>query len=344
MGNIRICPETAYVDNVLSTIGNTPLIRLSRLMPDAGFEVYAKLEGMNPGGSAKDRPALNIIRRAVEAGKIRPGTVVIESSSGNMGIGISQVCRYYGLRFICVVDSLTTRQHLLLLEAYGAEIEIITDDGGLPGGLLRARLARVQELCSQYPDSYWVNQYANPDNFLSHYHNTAREIFEALGGQVDYLFCPTSTCGILRGCTEYVRAHKLTTKIFAIDAEGSSIFAAPSGKRLLPGHGAGRRPELCSDGLLDELILVSDADCVRGCRTLIEREAILAGASSGATVAALERMRLRIDAGQRCALIFVDRGERYLDTVYSDDWVAAHLGTDFTRPQPEHLLVDQANG
>jgi N-(2-amino-2-carboxyethyl)-L-glutamate synthase len=151
-------------------------------------------------------------------------------------------------------------------------------------------------------------------------------VVTALEGRVDYLFCATSTCGTLRGCAEFVRARGLATRIVAVDAAGSVIFGGVSAKRLLPGHGAAIRPALFQQGLADRVVHVTDRECVAGCRTLARREAILAGASSGAVVVAAHRLRDEIPSGSRCALILADRGERYLDTVYSDAWVIANFG------------------
>jgi cysteine synthase len=138
-----VTQEVPVPDGVLSSIGHTPLIRLNRLMPFAGFRLYAKLEAFNPGGSIKDRPALLILQEALRSGTVRPGTVVVESSSGNMGIGLAQACRYHGLRFICVVDSRTSEQNLRVLRSYGAEIDLVTEPDPASGELLQARLNRV---------------------------------------------------------------------------------------------------------------------------------------------------------------------------------------------------------
>lgn len=311
-------------DGVLSAIGNTPLIRLKRLFPNLKFRLYGKLESLNPGGSMKDRAALNIIRHGLEAGKIREGTVVIESSSGNMGIGLAQACRYYGLRFICVVDSKTTSQNIRLLRLFGAEVDVVARPDPTTGELLQARINRVQELLSSTGNSFWPNQYANVQNSNSH-RGTMREIVEALG-EVDYFFCATSTCGTMRGCSEYVRENKLATKVYAVDAVGSIIFGGERKKRLIPGHGAAIRPQLFQPGLSDHCILATDLDCVVGCHRLLRREAILAGGSSGAIVMALDQVRDSIPAGSTVVALLPDRGERYLDTIYSEGWVRDHFG------------------
>jgi 2,3-diaminopropionate biosynthesis protein SbnA len=312
-------------DDILSAIGNTPLVRLNRVMPDAHFELYAKLESFNPGGSIKDRPAAGILLQAMESGTLRAGAVVIESSSGNMGIGLAQACSLLGLRFICVVDPKTTAQNVRLIKAYGAEVDLVSEPDPATGEFLKARIDRVKDLLLATENSFWPNQYANLFNPISHY-QTMREIVAAVGGDLDYLFCATSTCGTLRGCAEFVRDKALPTKIYAVDAVGSVIFGGQNAKRLIPGHGAAVVPPLYQDGLAHRCIHVTDLECVVGCRRLAQREAILVGGSSGAALSAVERVKYEIPRGAKCTVIFPDRGERYLDTIYSDDWVAAHFG------------------
>jgi N-(2-amino-2-carboxyethyl)-L-glutamate synthase len=313
-------------EGILSTIGNTPLIRLSRVFKESGFRLFTKLEGFNPGGSAKDRPALNILEEAIEAGVIRPETVIVESSSGNFGIGLAQACRYLGLRFICVVDPRTTLQNIRILKAYGAEVDVVSELDLKDGEFLQARINRVQTLLRTIKDSFWPNQYANIANAAAHYKTTMREIAVALNGDIDYLFCATSTCGTIRGCAEYVRDCNLKTKIFAVDAVGSVIFGGQTAKRLIPGHGAARRPELYLPDLAEECIHVTDLDCIVGCHRLVRSEAILVGGSSGGVLMALNYCRHRIPRGATVVMIFHDRGERYLDTIYSESWVKEYFG------------------
>ena len=155
-GDGRLLPSTDQ--GVLSAIANTPLVKLTRVLPDVKFDLYAKLELLNPGGSTKDRPALNIIRHGMEIGVIREGTVIVESSSGNMGIGLAQACAYYGLRFICVVDAKTTSQNIRLLEAYGAEVDLVATPDEQTGEYLHARIARVRSIVEQTENSFWPDQ------------------------------------------------------------------------------------------------------------------------------------------------------------------------------------------
>ena len=319
---------------ILAAVGRTPLIRLSRYDTGARFALYGKLEALNPGGSIKDRSAHHILEEAMVHGEIGPGTVVVESSSGNMGVGLAQACRYLRLHFICVVDKKTTPQNIALLRAYGAEVQIVTEPDA-SGEYLPARLARVRELLAAHPKAFWPNQYANPRNAAAH-QQTMREIVDALDAPVDFLFCATSTCGTLRGCAEYVASLGLSTRIVAVDDLGSSIFGGGAAKRLIPGHGASLVPPLFGAELAERCVHVSDLDCVTGCRRLALREAIVAGGSSGAVMIAIERLRDEIPEGATCVAILPDRGERYLDTIYSDTWVREHFG------DVEHLWAQAA--
>lgn len=317
-------------DGILATIGGTPLVALRRVIEGARFRLYAKLEAANPGGSIKDRAAINLLREARRSGVLAADAVVVESSSGNMGIGLAQACAYLGLRFICVVDARTTVQNVAIMRAYGAEIEVVERPDPV-GGYLRARIARVRALAATLPRAFWPDQYRNMNNARAH-RETMREIVGAIEGPIDYLFCPTSTCGTIRGCADYVRERGLSTRIVAVDALGSVIFDARGGgvgepvRRLIPGHGAAVRPGLYRDGVAEQCVHVSDLECIRGCRRLVTAEGILAGGSSGAAVMAVERVRERIGDGAVCVAIFPDRGERYLDTIYSDTWVREHFG------------------
>jgi cysteine synthase A len=312
-------------EGILSAVGNTPLIKLSRLFSDVDFHVYAKLEGFNPGGSTKDRPAINIIQQGIDSRAIHPGSVVVESTSGNMGIGLAQACSYFGLRLICVVDPKTTIQNIRLLRAYGAEVHMVMEPDPNTGEYLQARLERVHELLKSIDNSFWPNQYANSLNPDAH-HRTMAEIERELDGRVDYLFCATSTCGTMRGCAEYARKHFLKVKTIAVDAVGSVIFGGEKSKRLIPGHGAAVRPSLYQDDLADQVVLVTDLDCVVGCRRLVRSEAVLAGGSSGGVIMAIDQIKSVIPKDANCVAILPDRGERYLDTIFSEEWVLEHFG------------------
>lgn len=331
-------------EGVLSAIGKTPLVRLTNVFKNCHFKLFAKLEMLNPGGSIKDRTALSILRNGLDLGKITPRTVVIESSSGNMGVGLAQACALLGLRFICVVDPKTTQQNIRILKAYGAEISYVTEPDPVTGEYLQARIDRVEHLLCTIPDSFWPNQYSNIYNAMAHY-QTMQEVLDSLGQAPDYLFCATSTCGTMRGCAEFIRARNLGTQVIAVDAVGSVIFGGQKAKRLIPGHGAAIIPPLFQANLAHHAVHLKDIDCVMGCRMLTRTEAILAGGSSGAVIMAVQKLYNEIPNGAICVVIFPDRGERYLDTIYADDWVEEHFGEEevlwrpAVRPEEEYVVT-----
>jgi N-(2-amino-2-carboxyethyl)-L-glutamate synthase len=315
-------------DDILGLSGDTPIVRLNRVFGTIPFRLYAKLEMLNPTGSAKDRPANRIIMNAIETGVIGPNTVVVETSSGNMGISLAQVCSYFGLRFICVVDPLITQANIRLLEAYGAEIEVISEPDPATGEFLPARISRVTDLLKRIENCFWPNQYENTLHSIAQY-ETMNEIVTSLDGDLDFLFCAVSSDNTLRGYAEYSRAQDLKTQIIAVEALGSvavGLFGLRRVKRLVPGHGATLGSRLYQEKFADYVIQVTDLDCVVGCHRLLRNESLLVGGSSGAVLMAVEQMIPRIPENASCAMIFHDRGERYLDTIYSDAWVRQHFG------------------
>lgn len=322
---VKLSGGSEKIGSILDAIGNTPLVGLRRFFPENRFNLFAKLEGLNPGGSIKDRAALRMLQGAWDEGRIDRGTTIIESSSGNMAIGLAQACLLFGIKFICVIDKLATRQNLEILRTYGAKLEIVDEPDAETGEFVVARLNRVRALLSAHENSHWLDQYSNEYNYLAHY-ETMGEIAMALNGRVDHLVCATSTCGTLKGCSEYIADHGLRTRVIAVDAIGSAISGGPQAKRLIPGHGSGKQPAHFVPGMADSWIQVSDADCVLGCRRLVAREALLGGGSSGGIMSAIMRVSESVGDGESCIAILPDRGERYLETIYSDEWVRVNLG------------------
>ena len=316
----------APVDGILGAIGDTPLVALHRYLLRPDVSAWGKLEASNPGGSAKDRPAARMLQDALEEGLIDLGTTIVESTSGNTGVGLAQACRYHGMRLICVVDARAHATGVRTMRALGADVRVVSRPDPETGDLLVARLKLVERLLSEIPNSFWPDQYANASNPAAHASGTMREIDEALDGRLDYLFVATSTTGTLRGCGDYLREQGRSTRIVAVDSTGSALFGGRRGTRCLPGFGAGVETELSAGADFDELVRVSDLDCVVGCRRLAEREAILAGASSGGVVFALETLAAQMESGSRCAVILPDGGAGYLETVYDDAWVERELG------------------
>lgn len=285
----------------------------------------------------KDRPAARMIQDALQDGLLSAGSTVVESTSGNMGVGLAQACRYHGLKLICVVDERAHETNIRKLRAYGADVRVVTQADVGAADLLSARLEIVRQIVESTPDAFWPNQYANSSNSAAHADGTMREIDEALAGDLDYLLVATSTAGTLRGCHDYLRERGRATRLVAVDAVGSALFGGIRAPREVPGFGAGVETELSQPAVFDELIRLSDLDCVVGCRRLVEREALFVGGSSGAVAVALERLCPLIPRGSRCAMVFPDSGSGYLRTIYDDDWVSDTLGCD---PARLRRLVD----
>lgn len=329
-GTPRPAPPAA--DSVLDCVGHTPAVALRRLFPEPDVEVLAKLELMNPGGSMKDRSARHIVETGLRDGTLVPGCTIVESSSGNFGVALAMAARIHGLRFVCVVDSKTTKANRVLLRHLGAEVELVdVADGRLAdgdgtassdAGHLGSRLRRVRELLAERPDAVWINQYANDRNWQAFYHGIGTELTDQLPGPPTVLFGPVSTTGSLLGCSRKLRENFPSLRVTAVDAAGSVIFGGAPGRRDIPGIGSSRVPELCAPDEVDDVVHVTDADAALACRELVAAEGIFAGGSSGSVVAAVRRRLPELPRPCRIVAILPDRGDRYLDLVYDDDWLA----------------------
>ena len=310
--------------SVDGVVGNTPLVPLRRFPARSDLDVWAKLEMMNPGGSSKDRSAARMIEDGLEKRAISRGSTVIESTSGNLGIGLALGCRKHGLGLICVVDSRTDGSKIERIRSLGGEVRVVTEPDPRTGDLLAARLELVRKLVAVTPGGWWPDQYSNESNPAAHV-ETMTEIDTALDGEVDWLFVATSTTGTLRGCCDFLVQAKRDTKVVAVDALGSVLFGGERAPRRLPGMGAGIATKLSRNAWFDRLIRVTDLDSVVGCRRLLAREGVFAGASAGGVAMAFESFAPLIESGARCAMIFADGGEGYTSTAYDDAWVEREL-------------------
>lgn len=311
-------------DGILRCIGKTPLTRLKRLFPESPQKIYGKLELFNPGGSIKDRIAYNIVREAIEAGKITKDTCLIESTSGNMGIALARLCHYFGLKLILVTDPHLNKAAEKILRVFNAQIIKVEQHDGY-GGYLNTRLAKVQELMQEIPNCFWPDQYHNFASPQAHI-KTYQEILDELQEAPDYIFIPTSTCGTLRGFADAIATKGTSTKIIAVDAVGSVIFGDEPRLRLIPGMGANRPSFFLKKEQIFDVVHIADAESVIGCRDLLCRESILAGGSSGAVVKAIEKTIQSIPDHATIVALIPDSGERYLETIYSDEWVIEKFG------------------
>ncbi|HLR48452.1 MAG TPA: pyridoxal-phosphate dependent enzyme [Corynebacterium sp.] len=306
---------------IADAIGNTPLVRLDRLSQNWGFNLWAKLEAYNPGGSAKDRTA----HAMVTASNLKPGDTVVESSSGNLGIALSREAVLGDWTFHCVVDPRANRTTVAHMKALGTVVHQITEPDPDTGDWLVARRARVAQLLEQMPDATCLDQYSNTAAFVAHDEGTMTEIVEQLGHAPDQLLVAVSTTGTIGGCLQYVATHGLGTQVIAVDAEGSVLFDGHPGTRHLPGFGAGMVPELSKKLAPHRVLRINDGASVEAARKLVRTEAILPGASGGAVIAAVEKVRSDIPSGSDVVVILHDDGTRYMDTIYNDDWVEENL-------------------
>ncbi|MHA7128727.1 2,3-diaminopropionate biosynthesis protein SbnA [Algoriphagus namhaensis] len=307
---------------ILSGIGHTPTVKLLQLFPAYRLDIFAKLEYLNPSGSIKDRTACMLLQKGIEAGQINGDTVILESTSGNMGVGLAQACKYLGLKLILVVDPLINTATEKLLRLYGAELHKV-DHPDESGTFLQARLKKIENLQKCISNSFWTNQYRNQATLLAH-KQTIQELIRETGEDLDYLFVATSTCGTIMSCSQALRRQGLRTKLIPVDAEGSKIFEDRIGQRKIPGMGASRKSDFLDRSQVEAPLFISDSESVAGCRLLLEREGILAGGSTGSVVSAISKMLDKIPDHSKVAFFVSDRGERYMDTVYSEDWVLAH--------------------
>ncbi|MEE4419931.1 MULTISPECIES: 2,3-diaminopropionate biosynthesis protein SbnA [Streptomyces] len=290
------------------------------LEPLVGEPLMLKCEGFNFAGSIKLKAARAMVDAAERRGRLRPGSTLVESSSGNLGVALSLLAAARGYRFLCVTDSRCTLGARQLMQALGSEVHVITTPDPVDG-LLGARLAHVRELCAGNEDFLWLNQYANPDNGQAHYDSTGPEILKAFP-DLSVLFVGAGTTGTLMGCARYLRDHKPSVRVVAVDAEGSVTFGGPARTRMIPGLGTGVRPPLLDESLVDDVVLVAEPDTIRSCRRLARRGFLFGGSTGTVVSGALAWLaRHPLPPGGRAVAIAPDLGERYLDTVYQEQWV-----------------------
>ncbi|MBB5935019.1 2,3-diaminopropionate biosynthesis protein SbnA [Streptomyces zagrosensis] len=286
----------------------------------ATSEVFLKLEGLNPAGSVKLKTAVALIESLERAGSLHPGSRIIESSSGNLGVALSVACTAKGYALTVVTDPNAARHSIRVMESLGTDVVVVTTRDA-QGGFLHTRINYIHQRLAQDPDLVWLNQYANPAGVRAHRDRTAAAIHEGLG-TVDALFVGVGTTGTLMGCVEYFAEHSPTTRVVAVDSVGSVTFGMPAAPRFIPGLGASRRPELFADTGRFEKTLIAEADTVAMCRRVAERYGLLVGGSTGTVLAAVQQFAPTLPEGSRVAVISPDLGDKYVDTVYSDTWVA----------------------
>lgn len=299
--------------NTLQLIGNTPLIELKNIENKYNCygKIYAKIEGLNPFGSIKDRVAYEIIKEAEENNLLNPDTVIIESTSGNTGIALAAIGKLKGYKVIIVMPDSMSEERRKLLKIYGAEV-VLTD--GKKG--MQETLNTVNKLKEKYPNHFIPAQFDNPANVNAHYKNTAKEIYNDLNGKIDYFISAIGTGGTFSGCSKYFKERNEQIKCIAVEPKSSALLSTnKAGKHLIQGIGANFIPKILRRDLIDEIITVSDEDAYKFTNEIIKNEALLCGISSGAALtAAIEIAQRKENINKNIIVIFPDRGERYLST------------------------------
>ena len=292
-----------------------------RLPAFAGsHDVFLKLEGFNITGSIKVKTAIGLVEDLEQRGVARPSeTVLVESSSGNLGLALSLVCAIKGYEFICVTDPNANRATKRGMELHGAKV-IVVEDRDPAGGYLGSRLKKIDEILQSDPNAVWLNQYANIANKNVHAEQTANEIAREFD-KVDWIFVGTGTTGTLAGISERFRQEFPRIKVVAVEPVGSVTFGGAPGKRNIPGVGASVRPKLADLAKPDRIVAVNEETTVEACLSFVRDYHLPLGGSSGTVLAAVQRLAPEFRRGDTIVAISADLGEKYLDTIYDPAWV-----------------------
>jgi cysteine synthase A len=304
------------------------------LQPVLARSLYLKCEGFNFAGSIKLKAAIEMVEAAERKGLLTEDSILIESSSGNLGVALSMIAASKGYRFVCVTDSRCNLSTRLLMEALGSEVQVISDlDSN--GGFLGARIDHVRTLCASDDRYVWLSQYTNPGNWQAHYNRTAPEIAEQFP-RLDVLFVGVGTTGTLMGCARWFREWHRPVRIVAVDAVGSVAFGGKPGRRMIPGLGMSMRPPLLDESFVDEVIRVEEADTIRVCHRLARRGFLFGGSTGTVVSGAMEWLDRHGTPDLTAVAIAPDLGERYLDTIYQATWLEDLYGGQLLDSEEVH--------
>lgn len=297
-------------NNILELIGQTPLVKLNRIVGKSDADIYLKLEYFNPGGSVKDRIALSMIEGAEERGELKPGSTILEPTSGNTGIGLAMVAAAKGYRAILVMPDTMSIERRNLLKAYGAELVLTPGAEGMKGAIEKAA-----EIKKENPDYFMPQQFENPDNVKAHYETTAREIVEQTGGKLDAFIAGIGTGGTITGVGRVLKENNQDVQLFAVEPSASPVLSGGKpGPHKIQGIGAGFVPGILDTDIYDEVLKIDNEEAFEWARRAAREEGILVGISSGATIAAAIKIARRLGEGKKVVAIVASSGERYLTT------------------------------
>ena len=303
--------------SITDLIGNTPLLELQNLSRGLPARVAVKLEFFNPGSSVKDRIALAMVEAAEREGKIKPGTTIVEATSGNTGIGLAMVCAAKGYKLVITMPESMSKERKMLLRAYGAELVLTPAAEGMNGAI-----AKAEEFVKNHPETYFMpRQFDNPANPEIHRKTTAEEIWRDTDGNVDIFVAGVGTGGTLSGVGEVLKSRKPAVQVYAVEPTGSPVLSGgQKGAHLIQGLGAGFVPKTLNTEIYDGVITVSNEDAMATARALADKEGILSGISSGAAVwSALQLAAKPENAGKLIVTVLPSYGERYLSTALFAD-------------------------
>jgi len=301
----RSLPPVA--DDITELVGETPILRLKRVVPSGSADVFAKLEYLNPGGSVKDRAAIGIINRAEKEGQLKQGGTIIEATAGNTGIGLALIGVNRGYKVALFVPERFSEEKVVIMRALGAEVTRTPDAEGMQGAINRAR-----ELASRDPNAFMASQFENPANPDYHYETTGAEIFDQMEGRLDAVVLGAGTAGTFTGVARYLKEKLPKIQAFAVEPQGSILGGGAAGPHKVEGIGASFIPKNFDRSVCDEVLTIQDADAFKTVKQLAAQEGVLAGSSGGANVFAALKIAARLGKGKRVVTMIPDSAERYL--------------------------------
>ncbi|MGH7205084.1 MAG: cysteine synthase A [Nitrospiraceae bacterium] len=293
---------------ITELIGGTPLVRLNRLSPEGSATIYAKVESFNPGGSVKDRICLNMINEAERQGRLKPGSTIVEPTSGNTGIGLALICAVRGYKLILVMPESMSMERASLLSSYGAQLVLTAAWEGMKGSIKEA-----ESIVGQNPSYFMPDQFSNPANPAMHRRTTAVEIWDALNGKIDAFVAAVGTGGTITGCGEVFKERNPRVQVIAVEPAGSPVLSGGDpGPHKIQGIGAGFIPKVLNRSILDRVITVTDDEAYQTAKLLAKKEGLLVGISAGANVFAAQKVAEQLGPDKYVVTVLPDTGERYI--------------------------------